>query len=91
MTDQEKHDSARLVEGEKLNFHYIKSRHFRVIHADGAFGGVTAKGYIHFAFYNERGAIPRITEVNIKADGTTSKEKTLRGGRVSCGSLRLMF
>ena len=46
-------------EEERVVFEYIKSAHFRVIRADGAIGGVTPNGHIHFALYSERAAIPR--------------------------------
>ncbi len=46
-------------EEERVVFEYIKSAHFRVIHADGAIGAVTPNGFIHFALYSERAAIPR--------------------------------
>jgi hypothetical protein len=49
----------------RLLFHWIKSRFFRVVHADGAFGGISPRGYLHFAFYNERAAIPRLSERDI--------------------------
>ena len=39
--------------------HYIKGQYFRVIHADGAYGGTTQRGYLHATFFNERKAIPR--------------------------------
>ena len=42
----------------RVAFDYIKSASFRVIHADGAIGGVTPGGYIHMALYNERRALP---------------------------------
>ena len=44
---------------EQLEFHYIKSNQFRVIHVDGGIGSITPKGFIHFALYSERLAIPR--------------------------------
>lgn len=43
----------------KVRFHYLKSTQYRVIHSDGAIGGVSAHGYINFSLYSERQAIPR--------------------------------
>lgn len=37
---------------------YFKSNFFRVVHADGAWGGLSPQGDIHVSFYNERAAIP---------------------------------
>ena len=53
-----------------LIFEYIKSPSFRVIHADGAIGGLTPQGNIHFALYSERTAIPRMHVFKANPDGT---------------------
>jgi hypothetical protein len=42
----------------ELNFTYYKSNYFRVIHADGAWGGITPRGNIHISLYSERVALP---------------------------------
>jgi hypothetical protein len=49
----------------RLLFHWIKSGLFRVVHADGAYGGISPRGYLHFAIYNERAAIPRLSERDV--------------------------
>lgn len=46
----------------RIQFNYVKSQYFRVVHVDGALGGPTPQGYIHCAVYSERPAIPQITE-----------------------------
>jgi hypothetical protein len=55
----------------RLLYHWIKSSLFRVVHADGAYGGVTSRGYLNFSLYNERAAIPRVSErdVTVGKDG----------------------
>ena len=55
-------------------FDYIKSPVFRTIRADGAIGGPTPTGHIHFALYNERQAIPRQVVHTLNADGTLGPE-----------------
>ena len=57
----------------RLRFHYIKSNFFRVVHVDGAIGGLTGPGYIHFAVYSERPALPLVTEHELS-------DKSLSGG-----------
>ena len=81
---QEKRDDAAKVDSGAIEFHYIKSSLFRVIHADGAYGGVTARGYIHVTFYNERKAIPQRTTVTVDADTKIAREiiTASRGGVV---------
>ncbi len=44
---------------ERIEFHYIKGSAFRVVHADGVWGGPTSRGYITMAFYSERSPIPQ--------------------------------
>ena len=45
----------------RVNFDYVKGQYFRVIHTDGAIGGVTPRGLIHMSLYSERHPIPRRT------------------------------
>ena len=59
---------------DQVAFDYIKGKDFRSIRADGAVGGVTPSGYIHFALYSERGAIPRRVVNKINADGSLGEE-----------------
>lgn len=54
-------------------FEYIKSEFFRVIHTDGAIGGITPQGNIHFALFSERSAIPRLLVHEANPDGTLGK------------------
>ena len=58
MVDDE-HSGGNGNAGNRVAFDYIKSQHFRVVRADGAIGGLTPTGGVHFALYSERHAIPR--------------------------------
>src|SRR5690349_24913939 len=49
----------------KIVFSYFKSNFFRVVHADGAWGGLSPRGDIHISFYNERAAIPDTSRIAI--------------------------
>jgi hypothetical protein len=53
----------------RVRFYYIKSNLFRVVHVDGAIGGITSRGLIHCSLYSERPAIPQITEHQVTAEG----------------------
>ena len=55
---------------KSIEFHYIKSNGFRVIHADGVWGGPTPRGYLTMAFYSERHPIPLKLTHEIKPEGT---------------------
>ena len=59
---------------QKLRFHYIKSNYFRVIHADGAYGGVSPRRTIQINFYSERQPIPQLTVHGVAGDGALSGE-----------------
>lgn len=52
-----------------IKFDYIKSRYFRVIHADGVSGGTTPNLDIHIAFWNERPSIPEHVEYEETSSG----------------------
>ena len=62
-----------------INFDYIKSNQFRVVHADGVHGGVRPSGQgIQIAFFNERQPIPRRETYNfdgMKLAGIKHSEK----------------
>jgi len=53
----------------RVAFDYIKSTNFRVVRADGAIGGITPNGFIHFALYTERAPIPRRLVHEVKENG----------------------
>lgn len=58
MADESQPDD-RLETASEIRFHYQKSPSYRTIHADGAHGGVSPRGYVVVTFYNERNTIPR--------------------------------
>lgn len=67
-----------------IRYHYIKSTAFRVVHADGVFGGPTPKGYLQLDFFNERFPIPQVIEhsiAEIKGDKASVGEELSRSGR----------
>jgi hypothetical protein len=61
----------------RVPVHYIKSNSFRVLHADGAFGGVTGHGFVQIGFYSERGPFPTRTELEVDEDGTVIDERII--------------
>lgn len=68
---------------DSVAFSFIKSRHFRVIHVDGAIGSITPRGLIHVAVYSERPAIPQLIVQRIE-NGALGAAETVesRGGIV---------
>jgi hypothetical protein len=53
----------------EITVDYIKSNLFRVIHADGAWGGLTARGTIHMALFSERPTIPQTQVLQVTNEG----------------------
>lgn len=68
-------DDAKLLP-ETLNFDYLKSSQFRVIHADGAFFALTTQGGLTISFFAERQPIPRRIVHKVNRDGSLGDELT---------------
>lgn len=64
---------------ESVQFRYIKSEYFRVIHANGAWGGLTPQAEIHMVIFSERPAIPDAIVHAITDDGRLGKEIASKG------------
>lgn len=60
----------------RIHFHFVKSADFRVIHVDGAHGGITPHGYIQMTMYAERTPIPQRTTHSVSAEGKLGQEIT---------------
>ena len=58
---------------------------FRVIHADGAFGGVTPQQSLFVSFYNERLPIPKAIVHELSPEGKLGEE--IRGERETRGDV----
>ena len=63
---------------DSLEFRYIKSPAFHTVHVDGAHGGLTPRGLIHMATFNERPAIPNAVAHEVDA-GLLGAEVSRRG------------
>ncbi len=59
---------------KQINFRYIKSNHFRVVHADGVWGGLTPQLNLFLAAYNERQPIPDQVSHIITDEGNLGEE-----------------
>ena len=57
-----------------IDFHYIKSHSFRVVHGDGVWGGATPRGYIAMSFFSERSPIPQTLTHDITPQGNLGEE-----------------
>ncbi len=57
---------------QRLKVDYIKSNFFRVIHADGLFGGLTPRGNIQMEIWSERQPIPRQSSYRVIVEGDGS-------------------
>jgi hypothetical protein len=59
---------------DKIKFHYIKANHFRVVHVDGVFGGLSPSGDIFASLFSQRPPIPTLTVQPIKENGELGDE-----------------
>src|ERR1035438_8818935 len=66
---------------EKLRVEFVKGNLFRVVHADGAFGGITPRLDLFITFYSERFPIPKVLTYEMSPEGVPAKE--LSGERES--------
>jgi hypothetical protein len=66
---------------KQAKFDYIKANSYRVVHADGAWGGITPTGNIFMAIFSQRPAIPKQTVYEVMPEGRLGAE--LRDQRVS--------
>ena len=58
---------------QHVKFRYIKSNYFRMIHADGVFGGFSPQGNIYISFFSERPPMPDATFQAVE-EGRIGKE-----------------
>lgn len=58
----------------RVRFDYIKSSSYRVVHADGVWGGVTPRGWIQMNFFSERHAIPKSLIHELTPEGKLGPE-----------------
>jgi len=77
MNDQQRDDPAGASNGklpDKIKFDYLKSNFFRVIHADGVWGGLTPSQDVLITFWNERAPIPKQMTYRVNPDGNLGEE-----------------
>lgn len=59
---------------DKVRIEYVKSQSFRVVHADGAYGGTSPRLELFIAFYNERFPIPKVLTYTPTPTGAPGQE-----------------
>ena len=68
---------SEMLQRAELSFDYIKSNMFRVVHVDGAHGGMAPNGHtIQMALFSERIPIPKTETYELK-EGKLGKRKAL--------------
>ena len=67
---------------DRIDFHYVKSNDFRVVHCDGVWGGTTPRGYLTMSVYSERSPIPQKLTHEVTQEGWvgTEIERDSKGG-----------
>ncbi len=74
MDEKKDSQACEATPDKAISFHYLKGNHFRVIHVDGANGGVAPSGFIQMGLFSERVAIPRLMVYRIREDGKLGEE-----------------
>ncbi len=69
----------------RIKVDYLKNGHFRVVHADGIYGGSTPQGYVQMVFFNERHPIPVQMEYEVTPQGQLGPE--IPESRITRGAL----
>jgi hypothetical protein len=62
-----------------IKFYHEKGNFFRVIHADGAIGGLTPTREIFMSLYSQRIAIPKVIEQSVSLEGQLGGEVRREG------------
>ena len=65
---------------QQIKCYFIKSNFFRVIHADGVWGGVTPHMNIQMSFFSERTPIPKVTTAQVTPSGIKEINKETKIG-----------
>ena len=60
----------------EVTFHFIKSQTYATYHVDGAYGGLTPRGLVSVALYNERFPIPKTQTFAITKAGQLEETPT---------------
>jgi len=72
-------DDPKDTSEASVQFRYLKSGHFRVVHANGAWGGLNPQAEVHMVFWSERPSIPDAIVNAITEDGRLGKEIAIKG------------
>ncbi|MGA9408421.1 MAG: hypothetical protein WBW71_14900 [Bacteroidota bacterium] len=78
MIEPEKKTPVAPPAADFVKFHHKKSGFFRVVAADGAWGGVNQAGVVHLTFFSEHPSIPTSVTYPLK-DGIMSSPPTAEG------------
>ena len=60
-------------EPENIGIHYLKSRHYRTINADGAQFGITPRGNVQFTLFTDQAPLPEYVLHEITSEGKLGK------------------
>jgi hypothetical protein len=73
---EEKDQTGTVI--SEVAFRYTKSSLCRVIHMDGAWGGVTPQGHVQMGLYSEKHEVPESHTYDVVGKDSSSKSGVLR-------------
>ena len=59
---------------ERVNFEFARSPFFRVVHSNGAWGGITPHQELSVTFFSERNSLPRSITLEVTSQGRLGPE-----------------
>src|SRR5688572_24561526 len=71
MADEKPADSD---DPTKIGIHYLRSRHYRTINADGAQFGITPRGALQFTLFTDQAPLPEYVLHEITPEGKLGKQ-----------------
>ena len=64
---------------DQITFEFVRSPQFRVVHSNGAWGGITLNQELSVTFYSERAALPQRVSHHVASDGVVGPEVKREG------------
>lgn len=77
-TDTTDHPQEESNSEKGIDIKYMKSHFFRVVHADGAFGGIGPRGDVHMSVYSERYALPDAGRLHAGEIGSLERREEIQ-------------
>lgn len=79
MSTQRRRDRTQPARANRMEAQFVRSNFYRVVHADGAWGGLTPHGQIRMAIYSEAQQFPQSVTYDISSGRAEEVGRTPTG------------